>query len=77
MRIVIDYRPALRARSGVGEYVHQLSRALAQRYPSDCVTLFTSSLRDRPPPELPREIPSVRISDHRIPVRLLNLAWHR
>ncbi|MGQ0733735.1 MAG: glycosyltransferase family 4 protein, partial [Acidobacteriota bacterium] len=42
-----------------------------------CVTLFTSSLRDRPPPELPREIPSVRISDHRIPVRLLNLAWHR
>lgn len=28
MRILIDYRPALRQRSGVGEYVHQLTRAL-------------------------------------------------
>jgi len=28
---VIDYRPALRERSGVGEYVHQLVRALARQ----------------------------------------------
>lgn len=28
MRIVLDYRPALRARTGVGELVHELARAL-------------------------------------------------
>jgi glycosyltransferase involved in cell wall biosynthesis len=31
VRILLDYRPALRQRSGVGEYVHQLARALADR----------------------------------------------
>jgi len=30
VRILLDYRPALRARSGVGEYVHQLAKALAR-----------------------------------------------
>ena len=29
VRILLDYRPALRERTGVGEYVHQLARALA------------------------------------------------
>ncbi len=77
MRIVIDYRPALRARSGVGEYVHQLARALRHTYPDDTLTLFTSSLRDRPASELSRVIAGAGVSDHRIPVRLLNLAWHR
>ena len=33
MRVVLDYRPALRARSGVGEYVHQTVRAFALQYP--------------------------------------------
>ena len=28
MRVLIDYRPALRERSGAGEYTHQLARAL-------------------------------------------------
>ncbi|MGH9200052.1 MAG: glycosyltransferase family 4 protein [Vicinamibacterales bacterium] len=77
MRIVIDYRPALRARSGVGEYVHQLARALRRLYPDDALTLFTSSLRDRPASELSQVIPGARVSDHRIPVQLLNLVWHR
>lgn len=77
MRIAIDYRPALRDRSGVGEYVHQLARAFRHIYPDDRLTLFTSSLRDRPAPALSQGIPGARVSDHRIPVRLLNLAWHR
>lgn len=66
MRILIDYRPALRQRSGVGEYVHQLARALAaQRVDrsaerragdrraslnADDVEVFTSSWKDRPDP---------------------------
>ena len=30
MRILVDYRPALRHRTGVGEYAHELVRALAR-----------------------------------------------
>jgi glycosyltransferase involved in cell wall biosynthesis len=76
MRILLDYRPALRARTGVGEYLHQLARHLAESGFGDSITLFTSSWKDRPDPGLERDCPGVRISDHRIPVRLLNLAWH-
>jgi glycosyltransferase involved in cell wall biosynthesis len=66
VRILLDYRPALRQRTGVGEYVHQLARALAEpradRFPgrrgvdrppgasADTVEVFTSSWRDRPSP---------------------------
>lgn len=76
MRIVMDYRPALRARSGVGEWVHQVARALRDAYPGDALTLFTSSWKDRPPSDLAAAVPGARISDHRLPVSLLNLAWH-
>jgi len=68
----MDYRPALRARSGVGEYVHQIADALTRSYPEDCVTLFTSSWKDRPAPGLPAD----RVADYRIPVRVLNFTWH-
>ncbi len=82
MRILIDYRPALRSRSGVGEYVHELARALVSPGPppgparreADRVTLFSSSWRDR----VGRAgLDGCAIVDRRIPVRLLNLAWHR
>jgi glycosyltransferase involved in cell wall biosynthesis len=72
LRVVMDYRPALRARSGVGEYVHQIADALTRSYPEDCVTLFTSSWKDRPAPGLPAD----RVADYRIPVRVLNFTWH-
>ena len=77
MRIIVDYRPALRARSGVGEYVHQTARALGLRYPDDSLTLFTSSWKDRPDPSVASACPGVRVSDHRFPVRALNFAWHQ
>jgi glycosyltransferase involved in cell wall biosynthesis len=77
MRIIVDYRPALRARSGVGEYVHQTARALAVRYPDDSLTLFTSSWKDRPEPGLASACLGARVSDHRVPVRVLNFAWHQ
>ena len=77
MRIVLDYRPALRARTGVGEYAHQLARALRENYPDDALTLFTSSWKDRPDATLTNVVTGARVSDHRVPVRFLNLAWHR
>ncbi|HEY0284803.1 MAG TPA: glycosyltransferase family 1 protein [Vicinamibacterales bacterium] len=76
MRIVIDYRPALRARTGVGEHIHQVTSALAQTG-SDEITAFSSSWKDRVPAARATELPGVRIVDLRVPVTALNLAWHR
>jgi glycosyltransferase involved in cell wall biosynthesis len=77
VRIVVDYRPALRARTGVGEYIHQAVKGLATSSQHDEITLFSGSLKDRPAPGLATELPGVRIVDRRIPVGPLNFAWHR
>ena len=77
MRILVDYRPALRQRSGVGEYVHQLARALADRH-DDRVDVFTSSWQDRPAAADVADLgAAVRVVDRRIPVRWLAASWHR
>ena len=75
MRILADYRPALRERTGVGEYLHGLIRAYAAAHPGE-VTLFTSSWKDRLSPAVVSEL-GVTAVDRRIPVRALNLLWHR
>lgn len=80
MRILVDYRSALRERTGVGEFVHELARALADTdhgSSADQVVLFTSSWKDRPAPSLRTEVPGARIVDRRVPVRLLAWAWNR
>ena len=75
VRILMDYRPALRQRTGVGEYVHGLATALAHHLgPEDSLRLFSSSWKDR---LAPAAVPGTRQTDLRIPVQLLNLAWHR
>jgi glycosyltransferase involved in cell wall biosynthesis len=78
VRILVDYRPALRERTGVGEYVHELVRAYTALPAAgeDQVTLFTSSWKDRPEPGLEREL-NARVVDRRVPVGALNYAWHR
>jgi hypothetical protein len=75
VRILVDYRPALSHRTGVGEYIHQLVRAFASRG-TDEVAVFTSSWKDRPPPLLSAEL-GAHVIDRRLPVRLLNALWHR
>jgi glycosyltransferase involved in cell wall biosynthesis len=75
VRILIDYRPALRERTGVGEYAHELTAALVPLLsPGDALTLFSSSWKDRLPPDA---VPGSTSVDRRIPVRMLNFAWHR
>jgi glycosyltransferase involved in cell wall biosynthesis len=75
VRILLDYRPALRARTGVGEYAHQLARALGRQLsPADSLVLFSSSWKDRLPAGA---IPGAAVIDARVPVTFLNLAWHR
>lgn len=73
---MLDYRPALRERTGVGEYVHELTRALA-RTGDDEISILTVSWKDRPAPDLPAELGRVRIVDRRVPVRGLTWSWNR
>ncbi|HXI32065.1 MAG TPA: glycosyltransferase, partial [Vicinamibacterales bacterium] len=80
MRVLIDYRPALRERSGVGEYTHELARALLAMYPPGDsraldLTLFSSSWKDRF--ERSPDLAGATRIDRRVPVSVLNLAWHR
>jgi glycosyltransferase involved in cell wall biosynthesis len=81
VRILVDYRPALRERTGVGEYVHELAKALGRQAGdnrNDQITLFTSSWKDRPDPALRSEMPtSVRVVDVKVPVRALVWSWNR
>lgn len=75
MRILLDYRPALRERTGVGEYIHELARAVAQSAPSgESLTLFSSSYKNRLPDD---PVPGTETVDRRVPVSVLNFAWHR
>ena len=74
LRILLDYRPALRQRTGVGESAHQMASALARRAYEADVTLFSSSWKDRLDATV---VPRAATVDARIPVRVLNLFWHR
>ncbi|HYT67087.1 MAG TPA: glycosyltransferase family 1 protein [Vicinamibacterales bacterium] len=75
MRILLDYRPALRQRTGVGEYVHEIASALARQLsPSESLTLFSSSWKDR---LQNGTVPGASVIDRKIPVRVLNYAWHQ
>ena len=55
--------------------MHQLTRAYAALH-DDEVTIFSSSWRDRLAPEIGRDL-GVATIDRRVPVRALNLLWHR
>ncbi len=76
VRVLIDYRPALRDRTGVGEWVHCLVSTLVEtdsvEDPLD-ITVFSSSWKDR----LDLSFSRVARVDLRIPVSLLNYCWHR
>jgi glycosyltransferase involved in cell wall biosynthesis len=75
VRILLDYRPALRQRTGVGQYVHELAQALVPALnEEDSLVLFSSSWKDRVSADA---VPGATVVDARIPVSALNLAWHR
>jgi len=75
VRILLDYRPALVERTGVGEYTHEMAGALARLLPEgDELVLFSSSWKDRLEPGRVRH---AAVVDVRVPVRVLNFAWHR
>jgi len=80
VRVLIDYRPALRERSGAGEYTHRLVQALSGRFgsgntPALDLSVFSSSWKDRLTPN--GQLGPVSIVDRRVPVSILNFMWHR
>jgi len=81
VRVLVDYRAALRERSGVGEYTHQLVAALLRRaagYGARSTLdlwLFSSSWKDRL--RVTPDVAAAHAVDRRVPVALLNFAWHR
>jgi len=84
MNVILDYRPALRDRTGVGEWVHQLAHHLLMLKSAGDrsaaaleLTLWTSSWRDRPTPASVAELEGATLVDRRIPVRPLTWAWNR
>ncbi|HXE80672.1 MAG TPA: glycosyltransferase family 1 protein [Vicinamibacterales bacterium] len=77
MVVLVDYRPALRQRTGVGEYVHEMLAALSRRNNGHELHLFTSSFKDRLDPDVGADLRGVQAHDLRIPGRVLNWTWHR
>jgi glycosyltransferase involved in cell wall biosynthesis len=80
VRVLVDYRSALKGRSGVGEYAHGLVKALlaaGDAAPGHGVdlTIFSSSWKDRL--TVPPDLGGVAAIDLRLPVTGLNFAWHR
>ena len=81
MRVLIDYRPALRDRSGVGEYTHQLVTSLLSCYPPSASQRRARAdhlfeLLEGSSPDTP-ELRGASAIDRRVPVSVLNFAWHR
>jgi glycosyltransferase involved in cell wall biosynthesis len=75
VRILVDYRPALRERSGVGEYIHRLTEALVRVSAGrDEIALFSSSWKDR---LVPQAIAGTTGVDRRVPGRVLTRLWHQ
>ncbi len=78
IRVLVDYRPALRDRTGVGEYVHELLKGLLRLgRPGLRLTVFSSSWRDRVDARAKVELAGASFVDRRVPVRILNALWHR
>jgi glycosyltransferase involved in cell wall biosynthesis len=82
VRVLFDYRAALRERTGVGEYAHQLAAAILKRSAEAGpragavdLTLFSSSWKDRL--DQAGDLRGAAFVDRRVPGRLLNFAWHR
>jgi glycosyltransferase involved in cell wall biosynthesis len=74
VRVLVDYRPALSQRTGVGEFARSLGAALRREMPpTDRLTLFSSSWKDR---LSPLSLPGAEVVDRRIPVHVLNFLWH-
>ena len=77
VRILVDYRPALRAANRRGRVHPSAGAGLHGVRPVTRSSLFTSSWKDRPAGTDSLRDLGARVIDRRIPVRVLNYLWHR
>ncbi|MCS7312005.1 MAG: glycosyltransferase family 4 protein [Acidobacteria bacterium] len=77
MKVVIDYRPALRNPTGVGLYTRWLIQHMVETHPDVQWYVFSSSWSDRLGLSPWADVPHVRTVDRRWPVRILNYVWPR
>lgn len=75
--LAFDCRPMLSRPTGVGVYVASLLSSLATIDHENRYLLFSSSLRERLDRGTARGFADAELRDWRIPVRALNLLWHR
>jgi glycosyltransferase involved in cell wall biosynthesis len=77
MRIGVDVRPFLSRETGVGTYLRSLLFELARLDTRNEYCLFSSSWKERFPPEKVPPFAHARLRDLRIPVRAVNFLWYR
>ena len=77
MRIGVDVRPFLSRETGVGTYLRNLLFELARIDDRNEYCLFSSSWKERFPPEKVPPFARARLRDLRIPVRAVNFLWYR
>jgi glycosyltransferase involved in cell wall biosynthesis len=75
LAVGLDFRPALSRATGVGRYFQGLVSGLERVDSESTYVLFSSSLKERPRRE--KRPPNFQLVDRRVPVRALNLLWHR
>lgn len=74
MVIGIDFRMMARGtRTGVEEYVYQISRALARAYPNDEFRLFYNAFRKAPLDYDWLKLPNVRLVESSLPNRVIDV----
>lgn len=76
---ILDGRPAMRDGTGVGTYVEGLLSGLAKLDDRPELSVFTASWKDKPRNRLIELTQNAggRVVHRRVPVQLLNWAWHR
>jgi glycosyltransferase involved in cell wall biosynthesis len=77
MRIGVDVRPFLSRETGVGTYLRHLLFELARIDMRNEYCLFSSSWKQRFPPEKIPPFARLRFRDLRVPVRAVNFLWYR
>ncbi len=77
MRIGVDVRPFLSRETGVGTYLRHLLFELARIDTRNEYCLFSSSWKERFPPDKIPPFAHSRFRDLRVPVRAVNFLWYR
>ncbi|MFQ5444011.1 MAG: hypothetical protein ACE5EK_05270 [Nitrospinales bacterium] len=77
MNIGIDARPAMKSKTGVGNYVLHLATHLNRLDPENQYHLFSSSYKDRFQMSAVDGLTRFVVHDYKIPNRVMDFLWNR